>query len=173
MQPPGFELISVMKNGAALILCLLIAIFSSAQPKPDFRKIGAPIPPFVIEQLDGKLLTNAVLKKGKPAVLAIFSPRCDHCVLMLDSLQGLGLKDTRFVLLTEAIHRPYLLEFLSEHGYDKAPMFRYVGVDKGNVIYHIYSYGMLPQLNIYNAQHKLVRTFTGAFPMDSLKMYLH
>jgi glutaredoxin-related protein len=162
-----------MKTAPALILCLLLAAAAMAQPKPDYRRPGAPVPPFVIEQLDGRLLTNGILKKGRPVVLAIFSPRCGHCALALDSLQRLGLTNVHFVLVTEAIHRPYLKDFLSTHGYDKAPAFRHVGVDKGNLIDHIYAYGMLPQFNIYNEQHTLVKTFTGIFPIDSLKVYLH
>jgi hypothetical protein len=164
-----------MKRGIALIVYLLLAGAAIAQPNIDYREKGAPIPPFVMEQANGKMLTNGILKKGAPVIVVIFSPQCDHCGKALDTLQSLSqsLKHTQLVLLTEAVHKPYLKDFLTKHGYDKDPLFKNAGIDKGNLISYIYTYGMLPQFNIYNAQHRLVKTFTGIFPMDSLKMFIH
>ena len=164
-----------MKKGIAVILYLLLVFPAIAQPKTDYRKKGAPIPPFVIEQLNGRLLTNAILEKGKPVIVVIFSPQCDHCANALDTLKGMdaALKNTQLILLTEAVHKPFLKDFLVKHSYDKDPLFKNTGLDKGNLVYYIYTYGLLPQFNMYNAQHRLVKTFTGIFPMDSLKMFLH
>ena len=164
-----------MKRGIAAIFCVLLACSVIAQPKVDYRKKGASIPPFVIEQLNGRLLTNSILKKGKSVVLVIFSPLCDHCATALDTLQRFGesLKNTQLILLTEAFNKPDLQNFLPTHGFDKEPLFKNIGLDRGNLVSYIYTYGLLPQFNVYNTQHKLVKTFTGIFPMDSLKMFLH
>ena len=163
-----------MKRGIALVYCLLLAAACAAQVRQDYRKKGAPIPPFIIQQLNGKQFSNSVLKPGKPVLLAIFSPQCDHCALALDTLQHFGAKlnNTRIILVTEARNKPHLKEFLTTHGFDTVAAFRQAGIDKGNLIYDIYTYGLLPQFNIYNAQHKLVKSFSGTFPMDSLKMFL-
>ena len=164
-----------MKRGIALFVCLIMLASSQAQVRQDYRKKSAPIPPFTIEHPNGKEFSNSVLKAGKPVLLAIFSPQCDHCALALDTLQQFGssLHNTSLILVAEARNKPYLKLFLAQHGFDTAAEFRHIGTDKGNLIYDIYNYGLLPQFNIYNAQHKLVKSFSGVFPMDSLKMYLH
>jgi thiol-disulfide isomerase/thioredoxin len=164
-----------MKKGLALVFCLMLCAFAGAQTRPDYRKKGAPVPPFIIEQANGKQFGNSVLKPGKPVLIAIFSPQCDHCSLALDSLQHFGkrLDKTQVVLVTEARNKPELKKFLKDQGFDTVAAFRQAGIDKGNLIYDIYTYGLLPQFNIYNAQHKLVKSFTGNFPLDSLKMFLH
>ena len=48
-----------------------------------------------------------------------------------------------------------------------------VGVDSAFVIEKIYNYHTLPQLNIYNKQRKLIKTFQGDIPLDSLKAYAY
>ena len=174
MHSSRFLTFAAMKKGIALVFCLLWASLSGAQPRQDYRKKGAPIPPFIIEQPNGGKFSNNVLKPGKPVLLAIFSPQCDHCELALDTLRHFGksLKNTSIVLVTEARHKPQLTGFLTKAGFDTVKAFRQVGIDKGNLVYDIYNFGMLPQFNIYNSQHKLVKSFSGNFPMDSLKMFL-
>ena len=159
---------------AAALLMLLSATGLPAQPKTDYKKKGAPIPSFVLEQIDGRLLTNAVLKPGAPVLFIIFSPQCEHCAKALDSLTGMRerFKKTQVILLTEALNKPYLKDFLEKHNYAAQPLFKYVGLDRSNLVYSLYTYGLLPQFNIYSAKHKLVKSFTGIFPMDSLKMVL-
>lgn len=175
MHSSPFLTFAAMKKGLALIFCLLWASLSGAQSKQDFRKKGAPIPPFTIEQPDGKHFNNSALKSGKPVLVAIFSPQCDHCAIALDSLQHFGksLNNTSIILVSEARHQVHVKEFLKTNGFDKVPAYRMAGIDKENLIYYIYNYGLLPQFNIYDARHQLVKSFSGNFPMDSLKMFLH
>ena len=145
-----------------------------AQQKTDYRAVGAQVPPFVLQKVDGSFITNAQLKPGKPTVLMIFSPQCDHCEHMLDSMKSLAsrLEKTQFVLVTEARNKDLLKDFLHKTGMDTARIFKNVGWDHSNLIYYIYTYHMLPQINIYNAKQQLVTTLAGNFPIDSLRMFL-
>jgi len=163
-----------MKTAFLSISLFLLCCTGFAQTKIDYRKKGAPIPAFGIEALNGKIISNAVLKANKPVMLVIFSPDCPHCIHALDTLKGLTdqLKDIQLVLLTEEVHKAQLEDFLKKSELDKNPSFKYVGTDKSHLIYLIYAYGMLPQFTIYDSKHSLVKTFSGIFPLDSLKMYL-
>lgn len=77
------------------------------------------------------------------------------------------------VLVTEAVHKVQLKPFLEKSGLAKDPTFYNVGIDSSNLIFNVYAYGMLPQFNYYNSRHKLVKTFSGIFPLDSLRTFLH
>lgn len=153
---------------------LFLPLFAGAQPKMDYKKAGAPIPEFTIVKPDGKAITQKALKPGKPAIILIFSPDCDHCGQMLDSMKAVvsGMEQTQLFLVTEARNKDHLKDFIEKKELDKYPAFRETGWDKGNLIYHIYTYQMLPQVNVYDAKHQLTRSFTGAFLLDSLKQYL-
>ncbi len=163
-----------MKRALFAALLVFLPALLNAQDRTDYRVKGAPIPRFVIEPVKGGVFTNTVLKPGKPVLLVIFSPQCEHCERALDTLKGMGarLKGTQIVLVTQPIHQPQMSGFLEKSGLGKNPAFRNMGVDRSNLIYSIYAQDMLPQFNIYDSKHRLVRTFSGIFPLDSLKPYL-
>ena len=104
----------------------------------------------------------------------IFSPECDHCDQVLDSLKTMtqALAHTQAILVTEARHKEAFITFRKSKGLNTSNLFTYWGWDTGNLIYYIYTYRMLPQINIYNSRHTLLKTFAGNFPLDSLRMYL-
>lgn len=161
-----------MKWLAAVLI--LLPFLAGAQSKTDYKKAGAPIPAFSIVKPDGKTLTNRSLKPRKPVMLMIFSPTCDHCAHMIDTLKGLtaNMQQTQLVLVTEARNKDQIRDFITKEELDKLPVFRNIGWDGGNLIYDIYTYQLLPQVNVYNESHKLIRSFTGAFSLDSLKQYI-
>jgi len=153
---------------------LFLPLFAGAQAKVDYKKSGASIPEFTIVKQDGKTITNKALKPGKPVMLMIFSPDCEHCMQMIDTMKTLTAKmeKTQFILVTEARNKEHLKDFIEKKELDKHPAFREVGWDKGNLIFYTYNFQMLPQVNVYDARHKLMRTFSGAFSLDSLKQYM-
>ncbi len=107
-------------------------------------------------------------------MLMIFSPQCDHCERMLDTLKGMAgnFKKTQLLLVCEARNKGFLKDFVKKTELAKYPAFGNAGWDGGNLIYDLYTYQLLPQVNVYGANHKLVRTFTGVFPMDSLRQFI-
>ncbi len=155
-------------------LLLLFPLLAGAQLKTDFKKAGAPIPDFVIIKPDGKTITNKALKAGKPVLLMIFSPECEHCMQILDTMKRMtaNMQKTQLILVTEARNKQLLKDFIEKKELDKHPAFQQIGWDKANLIFYIYTYQMLPQINVYNSDHKLTRTFTGTFSLDSLTQYI-
>ena len=48
----------------------------------------------------------------------------------------------------------------------------HVGIDSSGFIGNAFGYHMLPQINIYDHSRKLLKTFNGETPIDSLKSYI-
>ena len=163
----------------SLLFVLFLPLFAGAQqvkeaPKPDYRKPGAALPPFRLQNEKGAFITNNNLAPNKPVVIMIFSPECDHCVHFLDSIRTIAPAFHKYqtILVTEKRHDEEFKKWRKEKGIDIGSLFQYSGWDISNLIYFIYTYKMLPQINIYNSKQKLVHSFASSFPLDSLKMYI-
>lgn len=162
-----------MKKLTALLL-ICVSTLALAQSKINYKKRGAAIPPFTLEAANGQILTNAVLRPGRPVLLMIFSPDCEHCSHKLDTLSALGggFKSTQVLLVTELRNKANFAPFMKKKGLNKLPQFKNAGLDRGDLIANVYTYQLLPQYNFYNAQGKLVKTFSGNAPVDSLQMFI-
>ncbi len=169
----------------ALTALFLIAVSGIAQEvKPQFpaptkeqiayRKKGAPIPPFVLEKTAGGTFTNTNLRPGKPVMMMIFHPLCDHCNYVMDSLKKYQplFKNTQLLLIAEDRNKEYMKGFIEKAGIKDNVLFKNTGTEKGNLIYYLYTYEILPQVNFYDKDYKMVHSFTGKAPFDSLKMFI-
>jgi len=150
------------------------ATLPPAPKKIDYKKKGAPLPPFRIDKTAGGVLTNANLKSGKPVMVMIFSPQCDHCEHMMDSLKQVSdlFHATQLLLVAEDRNKEHMKGFIKKTDIGTHPLFQQIGTNKGELIFSIYTYKILPQVNIYDSRHRLVRTLDGNFPFDSLKMFI-
>ncbi len=142
--------------------------------KTDYKVVGAPLPPFRVVTPQGKSITNANVPAGKHFFLMIFNPTCDHCEDVTRKLElGYNRFDEGQILLTATAGMLPYMEFFG----NTTKVFEYpkiqVGVDSANLIDRIYTYGNLPQLNVYSPAGKLVKIFNGGeTSMDSLAQYL-
>ena len=158
---------------------LLIAFTSFAQNLPNkqkmnYQELGAPIPPFVLEKTMGGVLTNTQLKKDKSVMLMIFNPQCDHCELMVDSLKRIAanFKNTQIIMVAEHSNKDFMKDFISKTGIATLPLFQNIGTERGKFIPYVYTNHILPQINFYNSDYKLIKTFTGNSTLDSIKMFI-
>ena len=142
--------------------------------KINYKVVGANLPPFRVVTPEGKSITNENVPAGKYFFLMIFNPTCDHCQ---DVTRNFELGYNRFapgqLLLTATASMLPYMEFFG----NTTKVFEYpniqVGVDSANLIDRIYTYGNLPQLNVYSPAGKLVKIFNGGeTSMDSLATYL-
>ncbi|RYG46226.1 MAG: redoxin domain-containing protein [Chitinophagaceae bacterium] len=163
---------------AALFFAIAMISFAQQKVAPpkkiDYKKKGAPVPPFRIEKTAGGTLTNANLKPGKPVMVLIFSPQCDHCEHTMDSLKKVAdqFKNTQLLLVAEDRNKEFMKDFIKKTDIGTHPLFQKIGTNKGELIFSIYTYKILPQVNIYNDKHRLVQTLDGNFPFDSLRMFI-
>lgn len=139
-----------------------------------YRKKGAPIPPFVLNKAYGGTFTNTQLKPGKPVMMMIFHPLCDHCNYVIDSLKKYQplFQNTQLVLVAEDRNKEYMKPFIEKMGIKDNVLFKNIGTEKGNLIYYLYTYEILPQINFYDKNYKLTHSFTGKAPFDSVKMFI-
>lgn len=176
LPPPRAITFVRMKYTVLFLLgCCLCLMGAQAQQSADYRKKGSPIPPFRLELThNGASFTNANLKPGKPLMLMIFSPECDHCEHMVDSIKANAslFKNTELILVAEARNKEHMKKFIEKTGIKRLPLFQNIGVDQSNLIYHIYTQKILPQINFYDKRQKLVKRFDGNYPLDSVKMFI-
>src|SRR5690606_17547437 len=140
----------------SVLLCTLQSSFAQII---DYKKTGAPMPHFLIEKTTGGKFTDAQLEKGKPVMIMIFSPECDHCEHMIDSLKGIDamFKTTQVVLVAEDRNKNLLPEFALKNNLIQHRLFKNLGSNRGELIAAVYTQKVLPQILFYDSQHKLVK----------------
>lgn len=165
---------NLMKRNILLnLLFLLITATTFSQQKIDFKSAGVMIPNFSINLVPKGTLTPYMLKQNQPVLIMIFSPECEHCAHILDSLKMLrsSFKTTQVILVAEERHKKLMESFVErEHLKDDA-LFKYVG-NSDNLIGAIYTYKVLPQLVFYDNKFRLVKIFDGNYKMDAVKKYV-
>ena len=67
--------------------------------------------------------------------------------------------------------KQYLPDFINRQHLYEYPAFQ-IGIDSSDFINKIYLFQMLPQINIYDHDRKLIKTYNGEVPIDSLKQYI-
>jgi len=153
---------------------LLLTIQLSFAQGIDYKRQGAPIPPFLIEKTTGGSFTDAQLAAGKPVMIMIFSPECDHCEHLIDSLKSIEalFKTTQVVLVAEERNKQYLPEFALKHKLIQDRLFKNLGTNRGELIAAVYTQKVLPQILFYDSHHKLVKIFDGNYALEALKPYI-
>lgn len=146
------------------------------QTKTGFEKYqepGGTLPELKIVTGKYKTFTNEDFKSKHHFLLVMFNPTCEHCIKMTKLICANAdlFKDTKVAFMAPASMMSYLNDFYTETQIFKHPDF-VVGVDSAYAVDKLYTYGTLPQINIYDKHAKLVKTFKGDTPLDSLKHYL-
>ena len=137
-----------------------------------YKDIGSGLPH--IKAVDGKLktYTAADFSNQHNFFVVMFNPTCGHCIKMtkLIGANSAIFKNNHFLFLANSQMLPYFPEFQKETDIYKHPEM-IVAVDSAYFIEKAYSYIVLPQINIYDANRKLIKTFTGETSLDSLRVY--
>jgi hypothetical protein len=105
--------------------------------------------------------------------IMIFNPTCGHCEDQATVLeQNLGLfQKSKLVLMANRTMTDYVPGFLALHHMDRYPT-SFVGTDSLGFVDNTFLYQALPQINIYNSDRRLIKTFSGEVPIDTLKKYI-
>jgi len=168
--------------------------------KIDYTQIGAPMPNMILISLDSvntsektkwhkiwhksdkessevistNLITNETFEDVKANILVmIFNPTCSHCANETDLLErNMELfKKSKLVMVCNPMLRNNLPDFVKQHSIKKYPNI-YVGVDSNGFMGKTFQYHLLPQINVYDKNRKLVKIFSGDISLDSLKGYI-
>jgi hypothetical protein len=164
----------------------------------NYEVVGAPMPPFYLVTLDTMMDNKQERKamKNTPGYLRsaqntkvysdkyfdnkanlmvmMFNPTCGHCEDQTERFKkDIGkFRNTRLILLANQQMKQYLPNFIANHETVKYADKMYVGYDSTDFIKKTFLYQALPQINIYNADRKLIRTFSGNVSMDTLAQYI-
>lgn len=141
----------------------------------DYKQPFAPLPKFNIINYQNKNVNEEVLHNGGNLILMMFNPTCDHC----EDETNLILKNiflfqkSKILLVAASVQTANLPYFESLVQFSQYPSTMTVAVDSANIIDKLFTYKALPQINIYDGvQHRLIKTFEGFVPLDSLKPYI-
>ena len=140
----------------------------------DYKEVGAPIPDFIVKSSQTpKLITNKDFQSKDNMFLMIFNPTCSHCEDMTELLEKnmALLNKTKILMVATPGMVPYMETFQKNHHIDQYPNIQ-IGIDSGHLIDRTFLYKMLPQINIYNKDRRLIKTFCGDTPIDSFKSFL-
>lgn len=171
-----------------IVSCLLGPVFSAfGQSKPDdkarvttttatkldYKEIGAPMPPLRMFTREGTYLTNDDLKNDANLILMLFNPTCAHCedqtVIFRKNLELF--RKSNIVLMAASGMGPYLGYFTKGTKIDSIMKFQ-VGIDSSGYIDRAFNYKSLPQINVYDKERKLIKTFNSTVPIDSLRSFI-
>ena len=110
--------------------------------------------------------------KGNLLVM-MFNPNCSHCEDMADMFvrNCILFKKSELILMANPLTWDYIPLFYRSLHISDCPALT-LGADSSDFINKVFLYKALPQINIYNRQRKLIKTFTGEVIIDSLKPYI-
>lgn len=140
----------------------------------DYHQPGSPAPDIRVVTNSGKALTNDSLAGPGNLLVMMFNPTCDHCADVTDTLRSHinWFHDSKIVMVAGDMMMPYLKDFIHDHSLNQYPTI-HIGVDSSGIINKIYSYGNLPQINVYNSERRLIKVMTGIQPVDTLRKYIN
>ena len=185
---------------ALLLLCPAIVPAQNKPPaatnaRPtDYTAMGAPMPPILLTLLDSidlpvqekpgrrhgrhhavrtNVITDKDLDNGANLMVMMFNPNCGHCEDQTDRIEqdSLLFRKTRLILMANSSMKEYIPNFVRAHRVKAFP-FIYLGMDYNGFTKQTFLYTALPQINIYDADRKLIKTFTGEVLMDSIRAYI-
>ncbi len=168
----------------------------------DYHEIGAPMPKFKLVTLDTlakeyegrdlkkvnkknvkklgyasvtRVITDADIDNAGTLIMMMFNPTCGHCEDETEILKkNIGeFNNSRLFLVANPNMKTYLPDFVRNHKTRDFYPTMTVGLDSAEFIKEIFQYGSLPQINIYSRERKLLKSFNGEVPLDSLKMYMN
>lgn len=154
---------------------ILRAAADASEVKFDYKQLNAPLPKFDIVNHENRNTTKEVLETGGNLVLMMFNPTCDHCEdetrLMIDNI--FLFKKSKMLLVAAAMQMPNLSYFDANVKFSQYPATMTVAIDSAKLISQLFNYVALPQINIYDGTtHRLLKTFNGFQPLDSLRQYI-
>lgn len=148
---------------------------TEAEVEFDYKQMNAPLPKFSILNYENKDITKDVLETGGNLFLIMFNPTCEHCEdqtrLIKDNI--FMFKKSKVLLVAADVQTPNLSYFESSLKCSQFPSTITVSIDSARIVRKLFTYAALPQVNIYDGKSlRLIKTFEGFVPLDSLRKYI-
>ncbi|MBL7765737.1 MAG: hypothetical protein JNJ58_06580 [Chitinophagaceae bacterium] len=142
----------------------------SGKPNAD---IGAKLISFNVVTSKEKLVFDTDFNPHKPIILVLFNPSCGHCkeVAMGMKKSYEQLKEASIVFVCGKELLGELAGFSKEVDVDQVPNMT-IASDNSEVIKLLFEYNGIPQIMIYNKEHRLTKKFYKLFNADSVAHYM-
>jgi cytochrome c biogenesis protein CcmG/thiol:disulfide interchange protein DsbE len=104
---------------ALFLLFVGLAAYQLTQPKDDTvrsRMVGKPVPAFRLKDVNGKDVTEAVLRDGQPKLVNFFASWCAPCIAEAPMLEALRERGARIVGVALKDKPENMAQFLAQNG---------------------------------------------------------
>ena len=131
-----------------------VAVVDTIQSENNKKRELIPDIDFITAQR--KEMTTADLVKGQPVLMVLFNPSCGHCQKLLEQIRdNISLfKNINIVFLTGKPLKEVLPNYVVNVKVDKMKEIMVVS-DKEDITIKIFEYFGIPQIMLYNKEHKL------------------
>ncbi len=129
---------------------------------------------FTLSPYRTKMYTDQHFNNNANLIVMMFNPTCGHCEDQTERfIKSIDLfKNSKLILMANLGMKGYLPNFATNHHIAQYANIITLGSDSTDFIKNTFLYQALPQINIYSADRKLLKTYTGTVPMDSLAQYI-
>jgi thiol-disulfide isomerase/thioredoxin len=123
--------------------------------------------------LDSAGVTNTFsFEEGRPTLIFLFSPDCDHCGTDADTLlRFMREKPNLRVVAVSFAPLAQIRAFAKEHHFEGTPNLTF-GKDPYTFVPRFYGVQYFPFFALYNKDKKLVQTWDGGVKWDALRNLL-
>ncbi|OSZ77370.1 hypothetical protein CAP36_13310 [Chitinophagaceae bacterium IBVUCB2] len=151
-----------MKRIVLLLLatCFASLAFAQSTEGDPANKLKPDLPAFKLLSLDStKVQTKEQLAKGKPVMILLFSPDCDHCKQLTESIVAnkKKLKDIQ-VVMSSFKSLPLIKPFYEATKASEIPNL-IIGKDFSWFFSSYYKFQKYPLIALYNKNHQLINTY--------------
>ncbi len=118
---------------------------------------GSTLPQFSFITAQGNEMHTKDFPKNKPVLLVLFNPSCGHCQIILEQIRD-NIKEFNFatiLFLTGEQLKDVLPNYVVNVKVDKMEYEILVASDNSDATLKIFEYEGIPQVMIYNKEHKL------------------
>lgn len=140
----------------------------------QYQKVGGALPSINVQTIDFKTITNAQLNGSGNLIVVIFNPSCGSCdvVAGMFAKNSAKMKNTKVLFMTQPTNSIQdVMDYARKCGLKSSSQY-FIGVDKVYSIDKLANYGHMPLVNVYDRNHKLLKTFNGNVTMNDLKKYI-
>ena len=161
--------------GSAMPHMLLVTFDTLVKPANEkkINKLNKKATGYQVTDNGAKMITDKHLDNGANLIVMMFNPTCGHCEDQTELfIRNKELfKKTKLVLMANQNMKAYLPDFIKNHHINDNPIIT-LGYDSTDFIKETFLYQMLPQINIYSSDRKLLKTYSGNVSIDTLSQYI-
>ncbi len=145
------------------------------QKEHEEMPINSVLPPFHFVTHKEVFITEADIPKNKPIVMTLFNPNCDHCLQAAMAIKDKmeAFRNVTIIFVTSILNFSELNSFVQIAELGKYPNVFVCATQDEYISKTFMPNWILPQVQLYNVNRKLKKTYYENIQTDSLLTYLY